>query len=412
MIAVPIQYLHNTHLNTRCNTQQYPNMKASYKIVYNRKGKLNKEGKALLQLQVYLHRKQRFFSTGIYLIPKQWDESKRQIKNHPNQIRLNKQLRDLISGLEDFEIKVAEEKKNYGFIHVENYLSGDVDMEFIEFCKNELDQDATKKYSTYRAIKSKLDTIETFGIFRSFHDIDYTNVEKFDNWLRRKDLSDATVFKYHSTLKQFINIAIRKDIFPVQNNPYLKFKPKAPKAAKRRFLDKSQIKKLKEKEFSTTRLAEIRDVFLFSIYTGLAYADIATLRTKDLYTDDNGDRWIWREREKTASEYKVPLLPQAIDILNRYDLGKRLLPVKTNQKTNEYLKEIATLCEIDENLTFHMARHTFATTITLSNNVPIETVSKMLGHSDLKTTQIYAKVVDEKMKSDMDTLRQKMIEQE
>ncbi|WP_461637053.1 tyrosine-type recombinase/integrase [Labilibaculum euxinus] len=387
-------------------------MKASYKIVYNRKRKLNKEGKALLQLQVCLQRKQRFFSIGIYLIPKQWDESKRQIKNHPNQIRLNKQIRDLISGLEDFEIKVGEEKKNFSFIHVENYLSGDVDMEFIEFCKNELELDTSKKYSTYRAIKSKLNTLETFGVLQSFNDIDYTNIDKLDNWLRRKGLSDATVFKYHSTLKQFINIAIRKDIFAVQNNPYLKFKPKLPKTAKRRFLDKAQIKRLKEKEFTTTRLAEIRDVFLFSIYTGLAYADIATLRAKDMYIDDNGDRWIWREREKTANEYKVPLLPQAVEILNRYDLGKRLLPVKTNQKTNEYLKEIATLCEIEENLTFHMARHTFATTITLSNNVPIETVSKMLGHSDLKTTQIYAKVVDEKMKSDMDALRLKMTEQD
>ncbi|MBI9058369.1 MAG: site-specific integrase [Labilibaculum sp.] len=385
-------------------------MKASYKIVYNRKGKLNKEGKALLQLQVYLRRKQRFFSTGIYLIPKQWDESKRQIKNHPNQIRLNKQIRDLISGLEDFEIKVSEEKKNFSFIHVGNYLSGDVDTEFIEFCKNELEEDKSKKYSTYRAIKSKLNTLEDFGEFQSFHDIEYANIEKLDNWLRRKGLSDATVFKYHSTLKQFINIAIRKDIFPLQNNPYLKFNPKVPKTAKRKFLDKAQIKRLKEKVFTTTRLAEIRDVFLFSIYTGMAYADIAVLRAKDIYTDDNEDKWIWREREKTANEYKVPLLPQAIEILNRYDLGKRLLPVKTNQKTNEYLKEIAALCDIEENLTFHMARHTFATTITLSNNVPIETVSKMLGHSDLKTTQIYAKVVDEKMKSDMDTLRQKMTE--
>ena len=386
-------------------------MKASYKIVYNRKRKLNKEGKALLQLQVCLQRKQRFFSIGIYLVPKQWDESKRQIKNHPNQIRFNKQIRDLISGLEDFEIKVGEEKKNFGFTHVENYLSGDVDMEFIEFCKNELELDTSKKYSTYRAIKSKLNILETFGVLQSFNDIDYTNIDKLDNWLRRKGLSDATVFKYHSTLKQFINIAIRKDIFAVQNNPYLKFKPKLPKTAKRRFLGKAQIKRLREKEFTTTRLAEIRDVFLFSIYTGLAYADIATLRAKDMYTDDKGDRWIWREREKTANEYKVPLLPQAVEILNRYDLGKRLLPVKTNQKTNEYLKEIATLCEIEENLTFHMARHTFATTITLSNNVPIETVSKMLGHSDLKTTQIYAKVVDEKMKSDMDALRVKMTEQ-
>lgn len=143
-------------------------MKASYKIVYNRKRKLNKEGKALLQLQVCLQRKQRFFSTGIYLIPKQWDESKKQVKNHPNQIRLNKQLRDLISGLEDFELKVAEEKKNFGFAHVENYLSGDVEMEFIEFCKNELDQDATKNIAHIELLNQSLKLLKHLGYSKAF----------------------------------------------------------------------------------------------------------------------------------------------------------------------------------------------------------------------------------------------------
>ena len=162
------------------------------------------------------------------------------------------------------------------------------------------------------------------------------------------------------------------------------------------------------------RLRQVRDIFIFCCYTGLAYADVKKLTREEITTGIDGEKWIWTSRQKTDTTTRVPLLPRALAILDRYKedpqcLNKgRLLPVLSNQKMNNYLKEISDACKITKKMTFHTARHTFATTVTLSNGVPIETVSKMLGHRNLKTTQHYAKILDLKVSEDMMKLRNKL----
>ncbi|MFY7918741.1 MAG: site-specific integrase, partial [Chryseotalea sp.] len=169
-----------------------------------------------------------------------------------------------------------------------------------------------------------------------------------------------------------------------------------------------------EKKFSIERLKQVRDIFIFCCYTGLAYADVQKLSRDEITTGIDGEKWIWTSRQKTDTATRIPLLPQALEIINRYKdepscLNKgRLLPVLSNQKMNGYLKEIADACGITKKMTFHTARHTFATTVTLSNGVPIETVSKMLGHRNLKTTQHYAKILDIKVGADMRVLRERL----
>ena len=169
-----------------------------------------------------------------------------------------------------------------------------------------------------------------------------------------------------------------------------------------------------EKELHTERLDQVKDIFLFSCFTGLAYADVKKLSRNDIVIGIDGDKWIKIKRSKTDTRSSIPLLPTAIDILKKYDDHPdvsnkgRLLPVLSNQKMNSYIKEIAILCKIRKNLTFHLARHTFATTVTLSNGVPIESVSKMLGHKSLRTTQHYAKILDRKVSEDMKILKAKM----
>jgi len=165
-----------------------------------------------------------------------------------------------------------------------------------------------------------------------------------------------------------------------------------------------------DKEFSIPRLEQVKDIFLFCCYTGLAYADVKKLSKDDIIFGINGKRWIKTKRQKTDSLSSIPLLLVSESILEKYAfhpyviVGKGILPVLTNQKSNAYLKEIADLCGIKKNLITHLARHTFATTVTLSNGVSMEFVSKMLGHKSLKTTQIYAKVVDKKVGREMDEL--------
>ncbi len=154
----------------------------------------------------------------------------------------------------------------------------------------------------------------------------------------------------------------------------------------------------------------IRDVFVFACYTGLGYAELSKLGHHHIQHGDDGGKWIIIDRTKTDIRCRVPLLPQAKAILQKYEnfpLNRnkgKMLPVHSNQKMNEYLKELADICGIAKNLSMHVARHTFATSVTLANGVPIETVSKMLGHTSLKTTQIYARIVDSKISEDMKKL--------
>jgi len=220
-----------------------------------------------------------------------------------------------------------------------------------------------------------------------------------------------STIKYIRNLKKVIRIALSNNW--LDKDPFIHYKGSL-EDVERTFLSSEELAAIEEKDFKIARLAEIRDIFVFSCYTGLAYADVLSLTKNQITIGIDREKWIYTHRTKTKTRSNVPLLPKALEILEKYKkhpeclITGRLLPVKSNQKMNAYLKEIADLCEINKDLSFHTARHTFATTVTLTNNVPIESVSSMLGHKSIKTTQIYAKVVEKKVSSDMQALKQKM----
>jgi site-specific recombinase XerD len=193
----------------------------------------------------------------------------------------------------------------------------------------------------------------------------------------------------------------------VQKNPFASIKIRF-EDVEREFLTKEELARIMQKEFPTERMERIRDVFIFCCFTGLSHCDVLKLHQEDIRTDDNGNLWIHTHRNKTDVAVDVPLLeiPQMIlaKYKNKRKLRRRLLPVISNGCTNVYLKELGEACGIRKNITFHMARHTFATTVTLTNGVPIESVCKMLGHRNIRTTQIYAKVINEKIAQDMSLL--------
>ncbi|WP_303027555.1 site-specific integrase, partial [Duncaniella muris] len=156
---------------------------------------------------------------------------------------------------------------------------------------------------------------------------------------------------------------------------------------------------------------QVRDIFIFSCYTGLAYIDIKELKKEHIQTSFDGNQWIMTHRHKTGTPVNVPLLAIPQELIKKYEGQAKdglLFPVLSNQKMNAYLKEIAVVCGIEKNITFHLARHTFATTVTLSHGVPIESVSKMLGHTNIQTTQIYARITNQKISKDMAALAEKM----
>ena len=235
--------------------------------------------------------------------------------------------------------------------------------------------------------------------------IDHAFVTDYEFWLRSvRNCANNTAIKYIKNFSKIIKLCLANDW--LDKNPFANYKSKV-KEVTREFLTEKEIETILNKRFVSERLELVRDIFIFSCFTGLAYIDVKQLTLDNISLGIDGDKWIFKNRQKTETASKIPLLPVAQEIINKYaehpvcKNENRLLPILSNQKMNAYLKEIVDVCEIEKELTFHIARHTFATTVTLTNGVPIESVSKMLGHKNLRTTQHYAKVLDKKVSEDI-----------
>ncbi|QNK64117.1 site-specific integrase [Pedobacter sp. PAMC26386] len=245
--------------------------------------------------------------------------------------------------------------------------------------------------------------------------IDHEFIDCFDFYLHTaKDNDTNTANKHLKNLKKIVTIC-RKYKW-INTDPFfghiLKSKP-----VHREYLTADELQKITKKQLTTARLSQVRDFFLFSCYTGLSYADVQKLKLTDIGIGVDGERWIFTYRKKTDTRVAVPLLPVAASILDQYKdhpscLNKnKALPISSNQKMNEYLVEIAVLSDVHKILGNRIAKRTFGTTVTLMNGVPIESVSKMLGHTNIRTTQLYAKVLDNKVSEDMAPLMQKFVSQ-
>lgn len=245
----------------------------------------------------------------------------------------------------------------------------------------------------------------------SLDELNYKFIADFEFYLKTTDkLDHNTAMKYIKNVKKIINVAVMNQW--LDKNPFLTFKCTSKEVIKE-FLTPEELETLKQKQFPAKRLEEVRDIFVFSCYTGYSFSDVEKLSPKNIMRGIDGQKWVITQRIKTETKSNVPLLLVAEEMIEKYKdhpesvTKDRLFPIKSNQKVNAYLKEIADLCGITKPLTFHIARHTFATTITLSNGVPIESVSSMLGHKSIRTTQIYAKVVQQQVSDAMKVLKEK-----
>lgn len=273
--------------------------------------------------------------------------------------------------------------------------------------------------ATLERYKTSLDHTRNFIIWKynvpdlNITKINYEFISDYGFWLKSvRNCNHNSTMKYLSNFRKIVLICIKNGW--LQRDPFLGFKL-TKREVERPFLTGNELQAISSKQFKTERLNYVKDIFLFSCFTGLAYADVKKLKRTEIAVGIDGEQWIFTRRQKTDTSSRIPLLPSSIEVLNKYENHPqcvnegKLLPVLSNQKMNAYLKEIADLCGINKNLTFHIARHTFATTVTLSNGVPIESVSKMLGHKNLCTTQHYAKILDKKVSEDMLALRKRML---
>jgi len=241
--------------------------------------------------------------------------------------------------------------------------------------------------------------------------IDAEFIKGYEIYLKtQRNCGHNTSVKYIRNFKKIVRLCFGNGW--IKNDPFTDIRLRLKKVDKG-FLTDEEIKLITKKDFSCERLQQVADVFLFGCYTGYAYSDLKRLTRANIVKTDDGQTWIHAKRLKTDVESHVPMLSTALGILEKYRNHSYcvkhnvLLPVLSNQKLNAYLKEIADVCGITKNISTHMARHTFATTVTLNNDIPIESVSKMLGHSSIKMTQIYARLLDKKVGRDMNKLQEK-----
>lgn len=235
------------------------------------------------------------------------------------------------------------------------------------------------------------------------HELDYEFIVEFERYLKvTKGIGNNSTVKYIRNFKKIVLNALKHGW--LTKDPFLMYKAKI-KPVERHALTKDELASIDAKIITVERLNKVRDIFVFSCYTGLAYSDAMKLTEDNIITGVDGEKWLKVDRTKTKTTSYIPILPKALELIEKYKGNHRLLPPITNQKMNSYLKELADICGINKNIHFHLARHTFATTVTLANGVSIESVSAMLGHTDIKTTQIYSKVVQQKISDEIGKIK-------
>ncbi len=386
--------------------------------------KANRLGLAPLRCRITYLGERKPFATGLFVNPKHWD-SKSQlakppnednnfinaelslIKNKINQAFLFLQVQGLEFDVEDIykQYKGEPIQKQLGIVQF--YSS------YLERLKKMISKDF--KQSTWEKFNEILPAIKDYILFKyqkkdiSLNKLDYNFIEDFDYYLRtEKNNSQVTINKKIQRLKKVIKVARKQKL--IDFNPFEEHKPKQAKT-KIIFLTQDELDKLKEKEFQSEILNKVRDCYIFCCYTGLGYSEMFSLKKSDLKKDDEGTLWIYKERQKTERAFSIPLIfSEPLEIIEKYKSeSEYLLPRLSNQYFNRLLKEIAITLGITKKLTHHTGRKTFATTVLLNNNIPIETVSKLLGHSKITTTlSYYAEVMPSKLKHDLEGLRNRL----
>lgn len=396
-------------------------------LFYAKKAKAAANGLVPIYTRITVNGKRIELSTNRFIEISKWSteagrmrgssEETRSINNHLDLMKV--QIRDAEMELIHKKITVTAETIKSKLLGVDKRVRmlvpifQDHNNKIKELIGKEYAQGTLERYNT-----SLKHTIEFMKWKYNVTDIDIKKIDHafitdYEFWLRSvRNCANNTAVKYIKNFYKIIKLCMANDW--LDKNPFANYKSKI-KEVERVYLTETEIQSIIEKDFKTERLSIVRDIFLFSCFTGLAFIDVKNLTKSHINYGIDGEKWIFTHRQKTESASKIPILPVTQKIIDKYENHpkcineNKLLPILSNQKMNAYLKELGDLCEINKELTFHIARHTFATTITLTNGVPIESVSKMLGHKNLRTTQHYAKVLDKKVSEDIKILKEKFL---
>lgn len=383
--------------------------KIIYNLVYNRKKCLNKKGMALVQVEAYLGRKKKYFSTKVYLKPEQWDNKKLIVKNHPNADALNRLIYEFVATIEKKELELWQQGKRISLELLKNALTTqENNSSFISFFRQEV-MNSSLKDSTKRNHLSTLMLLQEFKKNITFSDLTFELISSFEYFLQLKGYHTNTIAKHMKHLKRHVNIAINKEYIEIQKYAFRKYKIKTIEN-KHTHLVPEELERLENLILSGryVKLQKSLDAFLFCCYAGMRYSDFINLSSEN-FVDINQETWLIYKSVKTGTEVRLPLYllfsGKGIAILNKYrDNLEDFFFLRDNSNVNKDLIIITRLAGLSKRISFHTARHTNATLL-IYNGINITTVQKLLGHKSVKTTQVYTNVMDMTIIHDLEKMK-------
>ena len=378
--------------------------KIYYQPIYNRKKKLNAQGKALLQIEAYLEKRKIYFSTHIYLSPEQWDNKRKLICKHPHAEALNYQVKEFLIQLESKELSLWKEGKVISLERLKEEFSTQKDKSFLDFVIKDI-EDSQSKESTKQNLLSTYSLLTKFKSHIDFKELTPPFIFEFERFLFCNDLQTNTVAKHMKHLKAFVNQAIDKGYLSPNDYPFRRYRIKTLKP-KHTFLLPDELEKLETLELTGKKIAykHSLEAFLFCCYTGLRYSDFTQLSDKNIVFIENRP-WIIFTTIKTRAEVRLPLAllfeGKGWKLLRKHQKHlNEFFCIKANSTVNKELIRIGRLAGIKKHFSFHSARHTNATLL-IYKGVNITTVQKLLGHRNVSTTQIYSEVMGSTIVNDL-----------
>ena len=384
--------------------------KIRYRLVYNRKKQLNKQGTALVQVEASLNQRKVYFRTNLYLKPEHWDCRRSQVYNHPQADDLNTMLYAFILQLQAIELGLWKRGVPATLSLLKDAIVKDkpVNVTFPVFARDYV-LSSDRKDSTKENLLTTITVLQEFRSGLDFKDITYTFLKEFEAYLREKGNSVNTIAKHLRQLRTLVNEAINQGYIHADAYPFRKFKIKQEKG-RHEFLTPDELRKLESLEVSDKKLRHVLDAFLFCCYVGLRFSDFCQLSPAN-FIRVNGKRWLHFKSIKTGVEIRLPLHllfdGKALSILERYEISD-FANLGSNSETNKALVELAALARIRKHITYHTARHTCATLL-IHQGVPITTVQKLLGHTSVKTTEIYSEILSNTIVRDLKAVKRKRI---
>ena len=357
-------------------------MEPIVRVIYDRKKEADLTGAGIVEIFVRLAQQKKTYLRIDCLSPKEWEMTDPEIR-YASEI---KKYKDAVKKIVSKKMEVSLENFNK-VIHRKTLVTKSMMQYkyFTDFMFDEIQKDRIKETTRRRKIVT-LESIQQFGRIKLFTDLVPERLREYDDWLHNGEREDVTIHTYHKHLRKYCRIAYEKNYITV--DPYTKVHFSRGKCNERNPLSEEELALVRNVELSG-HFDKARDLFIFAAYTGLAYCDLEAFDFATMTERIEGSYYIDGRRIKTESNFFTPILPYAMDVLKKYNYK---LPSMTNQKVNDYLRVVASMAGIRKKMTFHIARHTFAT-VALSHDIPIDKVARMLGHRDIRTTQIYAKVL-------------------